>query len=295
MKKFRRVVCWLVIGTSLVACENRSPDPKPSVSSPPTPVAHGAAVVYVVSGHLMTTDPRANERRDLTPPQLADVYSPRWSPDGERIVFVCTPRSTMGQEICVIARDGSGFAQLTDTPEDEFSPDWSPDGRWIAFQGATSIEVMRVDGQGRRPVPRTANSGELGWRDASRIVYVGGSRDGGDIYTIRADGRGKRRLTRPHEGEEGHPRWGPRGDWIGFQRTTELGVFDLFTRRRDGSRVRRLTRPQQDHQVVRQVATHGDVFGDGQNLWLVRRDGGGLRAELKVGSINMESPDWTGR
>src|SRR3990172_2794544 len=75
--------------------------------------------------------------------------APQWSPDGQRILF--TSYSPAGDsDILVVKRDGSGLANLTNSPGGDTDPAWSPDGRHIAFvssrDGNREIYVMNADG-----------------------------------------------------------------------------------------------------------------------------------------------------
>jgi TolB protein len=76
--------------------------------------------------------------------------SPRWSPRGEKIVFMCR---VGGNQICLINPDGSGSQQLTSVGNNE-EPTWSPDGRHIAFTstraGQRDVFVMHADGSDQR-------------------------------------------------------------------------------------------------------------------------------------------------
>ena len=93
--------------------------------------------------------------------------------------------------------------RLTTTTLDEFSPSWSPGGRSVAY---------RVN-------PRRS--------------------DVGDIWVMRADGRGKRNLTRSPRVAEWSPAWSPDGRRIAYY--SSLGM-DVWVMRADGSRRRNLTR-----------------------------------------------------
>jgi TolB protein len=61
----------------------------------------------------------------------ADDIQPRFSPDGQKIVF-CSNR-TDNWDIWLVNRDGTGLTQLTSDGTDEVAPCWSPDGTQIAF------------------------------------------------------------------------------------------------------------------------------------------------------------------
>lgn len=61
----------------------------------------------------------------------ADDVQPRFSPDGQRVVF-CSNRSG-NWDLWMINLDGTGLVQLTDHRSDEIAPCFSPDGRRVAF------------------------------------------------------------------------------------------------------------------------------------------------------------------
>ncbi len=85
---------------------------------------------------VMRTD--GTEQRDLTPGEYRYMW-PRWSPDGQRIVF--SSRRTGDYELWIVNRDGSGLRQLTQSSGGHYSP-WSADGSMIAY----SIHAPKNDG-----------------------------------------------------------------------------------------------------------------------------------------------------
>ena len=61
----------------------------------------------------------------------ADDVQPRFSPDGERVVF--SSNRSGNWDIWMIGLDGTGLVELTRDRSDEISPCWSPDGARVAF------------------------------------------------------------------------------------------------------------------------------------------------------------------
>ncbi|HWJ51170.1 MAG TPA: hypothetical protein VNR42_09125, partial [Solirubrobacteraceae bacterium] len=141
-------------------------------------------------------------------------------------------------------------------------PAWSPDGRWLAFTGV-------VDRHSKRIEPST------------------------DIFVVRADGSGLRRLTRT--GSAGEPVWSPRGRTIVFAELTHVGNPNVVTSfaaplmrvNRDGKDVRRLT------PLVRgQVDRLGSFSPDGKRLVFTRSNVGALaytgRIETSIEAIGVD-------
>jgi Tol biopolymer transport system component len=134
---------------------------------------------------------------------------PVWSPDGGRIAFVGARGG--GSEIFVMNADGSGRVAVTDAPtKDVTSPVWSPDGSRIAFGlfSGSDWDVYVVDADGTDQIPLAAGpNDEVGpaWAaDGSFLAYsvaesseACGCDNAGtfDIFAVRPDGTGRRRLT----------------------------------------------------------------------------------------------------
>jgi Tol biopolymer transport system component len=150
---------------------------------------HGAGGTLDVAPAIYVVNPDYSGLRALTDPAKgAFDTSPAWSPDGKRIVFVRlvrnVPRFAEAHEIFVMNADGSGVRRLTANSVYDDHPAWSPDGNWVAF--------TRED----------RNSPALG-----DLTF--------DIWVMRADGTGGKRLTRSRD-DEVDPAWSPDGTQIAF-------------------------------------------------------------------------------
>ena len=79
--------------------------------------------------------------------------SPRWAPEGQRIVY------QHGAHLCMIDADGSNRRQLTTSGGIQRRPAWSPDGTAIAYcqgpgpDGPWQMAVIHSDGTRRRSIP----------------------------------------------------------------------------------------------------------------------------------------------
>ena len=134
------------------------------------------------------------EARRLTtlPADFRNDEEPQFSPDGSSIVFTRF-KNDRRSAIHRVGIDGSGLQRLTPWKLNASDPDWSPDGQSITF-----------------------DSGD----------FNGLTGGGGDIYVMRADGSGRKRLVDypPTHGEfppdrpgvANNPVWSPSGDEIRF-------------------------------------------------------------------------------
>ncbi|MEQ8222927.1 MAG: hypothetical protein ABRQ37_11545, partial [Candidatus Eremiobacterota bacterium] len=60
-----------------------------------------------------------------------DDFSPSWSPDSSRIIFVSNKDDNY--DIYMVNADGTGLSSVTHSKEKEHYPHWSPDGKKIIF------------------------------------------------------------------------------------------------------------------------------------------------------------------
>lgn len=199
--------------------------------------------------------------RPLTTDPANDV-EPRWSPDGNRILFSSTRERVTGiNDLWVMDADGSNARRLLDWPDSyEWGASWSPDGRWIAFTSTRDFDyeiyLMPADGSAE-PVNLTQNDkldSYPDWApDGRRIVFVSDRSGNWDLWTMdalaclaaRQEGRTDdprcqaTRLT-DNPDDDIYPRWSPDGSRIAFESRREANR-DIYLMNPDGSNVLRLT------------------------------------------------------
>ncbi|HWK93748.1 MAG TPA: hypothetical protein VNR17_15945 [Luteimicrobium sp.] len=159
---------------------------------------------------------------------------PSWSPDGKLLTF----ESDLGdypakQGIYVARADGSAVRRVTTLPEGAWydaAPRFSPDGKRLVFtrfrpDGAgnetSALNLVDADGSHETVLASTAdlNPGDAAWSpDGRTIVFeaYGPVLNHGDVYTVGADGRHLRNLTRndPLKGGAADPVFSPDGRLI---------------------------------------------------------------------------------
>jgi len=163
---------------------------------------------------------------------------PTWSPDGSMIAYAPGGGPSGRSSIVIMNADGSGRRRLPHTDYGEY-PSWSPDGKQIAFNSNLSGEglmyIVDVDGSRVVDLSRVGQGHEVAWSPDVRSILFASQRDhpdnSNDIYVMRPDGSGVRRLTRARAGAE-TPAWSPDGRYIVFAAPGGFGVM-----RADGSGV----------------------------------------------------------
>jgi Tol biopolymer transport system component len=85
--------------------------------------------------------------------------APAWSPDGQRILFLCR-RGGSDFEICIMNADGNRQEQLTNNTVADLTASWSPDGRKIVVHrpvspGRFQLWLINVDGSGEKQLTDT--------------------------------------------------------------------------------------------------------------------------------------------
>jgi Tol biopolymer transport system component len=202
-----------------------------------------------------------------------NVLGPQWSPNGERIIFGLgvfnaffngfhgqflkpDDRREGGAQIAMVNPDGSGFRELTSGANNNGFPSMSPDGRRFVYRTfgpeGEGLRIMDVDTKKVTPLSNGYDNFPL-WSPRGDLIMFSRQAEGDyEIYAIKPDGTGVRRLTRTR-GNDAHMAWSPDGAHIVFA-STRMGFKDemtytdapqpygeIFVMRADGSDVQQIT------------------------------------------------------
>jgi Tol biopolymer transport system component len=234
-------------------------------SRPPAGSVLGSGVAVATPGSDASTVIYQDKTRN--------VLAPQWSPSGDRIIFGVgvfnaffngfngvfvkqSDRAEGGAQIAVVNPDGTGFREVTTGPNNNGFPSMSPDGTRFVYRSfgpeGDGLKIMNLQTKAVTTLTSGYDTFPL-WSPRGDSIMFSRLADGDyEIYTIKPDGTGVRRLTRAH-GNDAHQGWSPDGEHIIFA-SSRMGFKDeatytdapqpygeLFVMRSDGSSVEQLT------------------------------------------------------
>jgi TolB protein len=197
----------------------------------------GKRIVYVydqlqgTDGKLRINVCNADGSDDQTLiPHKAFEESPRFSPDGKKVLWVSTRDGN--PDLYTVTADGKDVKRLTNDPAYDLHPAWKPDSSKIAFasgrSGKQKVHVMDADGGNVTKL----TDGEFldawpAWRPDGKLIAFVSNRTGNyDVWIMTAEGRELTNLT-DNKAQDTFPAWHPEGKKLAFI-STRAGGSDIF-------------------------------------------------------------------
>ena len=183
----------------------------------------------------------------ITHDGLVDLFA-RWSPDGQRFVFMSASLKNGAGVITTMRTNGSDRVVLTDDiPYDSLQPEYTPDGKQIVFTSQaggliSALWIMDADGSHKRRLtdPPLEAGGPAISPDGKRLAFYTGqdTPKPADVWVMNVDGSGRQRLIR----EALYPIFSPDGTKLVFTKGTLAGdgPINLYTMNPDGSHVKKI-------------------------------------------------------
>ena len=210
----------------------------------------------------------------------SQLHVPRFSPDGERIVYSAAPG-----DVYLKSADGAGEARkLLEKEHTQWALSWSPNGDLLALtetnpDTGTDVWILPIDGEPYPFVNSAANESSAAFsRNGKWLAYQSDESGRAEIYVQPFPGPGKRVLISTSGGKE--PVWSRDGRELFYRQDTALMAVAVETY--NGFEASRPTLLF-DGPLQADTAGHAsyDVSPDGQKFLMIRNESVG-RVELRV-------------
>ena len=210
---------------------------------------------------------------------LSEDSEPKWAPTGDQILFV-SERQDSVPDLFLMDADGKNIRKVFKDTVHRTSPAYAPDGKRIAYLRDTerAIYTATITGEEEKQLVQVGKSnGEPDWSpDGTEIAFVStlGTRQGGSQIRIVSTQTNAQKILLPDELPLMRaPAWSPSGDEIAFS-WLNLDVWDVNVLLQWGG---------------------GDAAWKNETLYVVNRDGSGLRRLLNRAKARAVDPVWSPR
>jgi TolB protein len=227
----------------------------------------------VLGSSIAIATPGSNEAKVVFQDPTRNVLAPQWAPNGERIIFGVGvfnafyngfnslflnqgDRADGGAQIAIVNADGTGFRELTSGVNNSAFPSMAPDGKRFVYRtfgpDGEGLKIMDIESHASTMLTKGYDNFPLWSPRGDLIMFTRLAEGDYDVYTIKPDGTGLKRITNSH-GNDAHQAWSPDGEHIVFASSRmgfkDEGVYtdapqpygELFVMRFDGTDIRQLT------------------------------------------------------
>ncbi len=157
------------------------------------------------------------------------TLTPKWSPDGKKIVF--TSYRASNPDAYLIDANGGGLRTLSGRQGLNTAPNWSPDGDTVALTlsrgGDPDIFLLDLTGHIKQRltfIPGVDTSPCFS-PNGQEIVFVSDRAGNPELYIMDNTGANVQRLTYGQRVDA--PAWSPRGDFIAYERQRGGSQYDI--------------------------------------------------------------------
>ena len=236
-------------------------------------VITGRPVAPPLGATLQIVNAGTNKADVIYSDEKRNVMAPSWTPSGDKILFgigvynlffngfngvvlKSEDRTEGGAQIAMVNADGTGFHEVTSGVNNNGFPSMAPDGKRFVYRSfgpdGEGLRIMNLETKAVTKLTEGYDNFPLWSPRGDLIMFSRAAKGDYEIYTIKPDGTGVKRLTFSR-GNDAHMGWSPDGENIVWA-SSRMGFKDegtytdapqpygeLFVMRYDGSNVRQLT------------------------------------------------------
>ena len=183
---------------------------------------------------LVSVD-RAGKEKTIT--SAPDVWSPRFSPTGDRVAFARAGSNAASRDIWVYSIPQASATRITHGSANAVDPYWSPDGKRLVFSSGTAgvVELYTAAADASdSPAPFLQRLGDqyqpVFTRDGRSVLFTetsAGSR--GDLYRTSPDSGAPVIPFGTTPFDESAPALSPDGRWVAYN-SDESGQYEIYVR-----------------------------------------------------------------
>ena len=236
-------------------------------------VMTGRPTSGVLGASLQVANSGTNKADVVYQDAKRNIMAPSWSPSGDRIIFGVgvynlffngfnglvqshADRIEGGAQIATVKPDGTDYREVTSGVNNNGFPSMAPDGTRFVYRSfgpdGEGLRIMNMETKTVTMLTKGYDNFPLWSPRGDLIMFSRAAKGDYEIYTIKPDGTGVKRLTFS-KGNDAHMAWSPDGEQIVFA-SSRMGFKDegtyldapqpygeLFVMRYDGTHVEQIT------------------------------------------------------